>query len=139
MTPTNTTDRFAQAVAFFHEHAGYSYSADEGPEAGRSRCARELAEAEREGASAGLTFRWIEDDECAGESGPLWCCVARDSLGITCASLCGIDLGPSGHPDSAPYARVVRAELAMEALEHAERPADAIPCDQDGDGFTPAD
>lgn len=110
------------AVRFFRKHAGYSYApGKETPRQGRDRCARSLARAEREAAQNGATFRWSEDDttnlefaDSPSEVYRLWACVMRDSSGKVVSSLCGIDLGSEGHPDSDPYARVVRAELASE-------------------------
>ena len=115
-----TIDR--TAVAFFHKHAGYSYGS-EGPEAGRIRCARALADAERAGSDAGFSFEWehdhdIDSSEWRDDVEPYatWACYCRDVNGILLSSLHGIDFGPDGEPWDQPYRRVVEAELASEAL-----------------------
>lgn len=114
-----------EAVAFFYANAGYSYNPKtETQEQGKLRCAKSLAKAERNAASAGITFEWEFDqegcsgcdcksDECkcsTGEEHETLCCSARDSEGKVCASLCGIC------EPSREYRRVVQAELASEAL-----------------------
>lgn len=44
-----------------------------------------------------------------------WECGAYDTAGSCLAALGGIDLGEHGHPDTEAYARIVEAELALEA------------------------
>src|SRR5689334_15615687 len=91
----NTTNNPLQ---FFYDNAEYSYGANETPEQGRMRSAEALANAERAGSEAGMTFHWEidqgstsadwSDEEPAYEQ---WCCVCRDAEGKVVSSLCGID------------------------------------------------
>ncbi len=120
-----TSEPLGEAVAFFHDWAGYSSGPDETPEEGRMRCAVSLAMAEAWLAlQDGSGPEW-EIDEHADRSGiehsePLWCCrvyVAckcqnRCCSGERSTSLCGIDLGTAG-PDGM-CARIVVAQLAAE-------------------------
>lgn len=117
---------------FFYEHASWSHGPDESPEVGRIRCARESAAAEVAGAQAGIMFEWVTDpDSDSGswddtpehESYAVWGCLAYLN-GEVAASLWSIDLGRDVRPCAAPYARVVQAELAGEALRMAESPVD---------------
>ena len=114
------------AYQFFLKHAGFNYDPKTETKAkGRARCARALATAELESRAAGLSFAWsidtdIDSSEFSSEQ-PTWVtwqCVCTDRAGTVRASLHGIDFGREGTPDSdrAPYARVVEAELASEAL-----------------------
>ena len=112
-------------LAFFYAHAGWSYKpGEETPSRGRRRCAQALATAERKGLHAGLTFFWQPDDTATSadfdDSGAppweLWECLCMNSRGRVVASLHAIDFGPEGRPAGDPYARVVEAELAQEAL-----------------------
>ena len=116
---TTTTD----PVAFFLQHAGYSYSTEVTREADQLACARQLAQAEREGAEAGLYFHWSVDrdmDSSEFDDSPnpwqLWVCLCFNDEGEVVASLGGIDFGPDKEPKDDPYRRVVQAELALEAL-----------------------
>lgn len=110
---------------FFYDNSGFSYDPKvETQEQGRERCAREMAEAERKSAENGWEYRWEQDDagcigcdcgaeDCAcssGEPHETLGCVLTDEGGEVLASLwgiCGAD---------AKYRRVIRAELALEAL-----------------------
>ncbi len=108
---------------FFLRHAGFSYDPKtETADAGRRRCARDLANAEKRG-YAGVSFAWLIDPDTDSsewcDEPPAydqWVCVCRDPNGNVLASLGGIDFGRDGSPYSDPYRRVVEAELAQEAL-----------------------
>jgi hypothetical protein len=111
------------AYLFFLKHAGYSYDPKtETPRAGRSRCARQLAKAERDAAALGYYFDWNEDDcigcdcdnpECpcaTGEIHESLCCIVRDENGKGLGSLGSIC------SSTREYRRLVEAKLASEAL-----------------------
>lgn len=113
------------AYLFFLKHAGYSYDPKvETPKAGRSRCARELAKAERDAKALGYTFHWDDDwyignhrdyygeDSAYADHEPKTCesCVCRNEAGEVVASLSCID------DATREYRRVMEAELALEAL-----------------------
>ena len=111
-------------VAFFAEHAGYSYDPrTQTPEEGRLECARKLADAERRGSDAGISFQWKHDDitnaefEDTDAPYPLWLCLCFDENGSVVASVGGVDFGRDGVPQSDPYRRVVEAEMALEAMD----------------------
>lgn len=122
MTYENPTEAETAAINFFYENAGYSYNPKtETKEAGRERCAIELAEAETEAARYGYAFVWDVDqdidssefrDDC--EPYATYNCTAYDSDGGIAASVCGCDFGPEGYKPGDSYARVVQAELAAE-------------------------
>ena len=119
-----------EALLFFFKHAGYSYDPKtETPLRGRWRCARKLAEAEREAHARDWSFEWEWDDDDVGRQGRytsgecVQCgdqdctrehevlgCILRTSVDRHAASLWSI-VDPS--PD---YRRVVEAELASEHL-----------------------
>lgn len=106
------------------EHAGYSWMPGKETRAeGKRRCARQLALAERVASDAGWSFEWKHDnqtDESFRDTDSpylLWVCVARDGSGTVVGSLCGVDFGPDSDPWSAPYRRVVEAELANENIQ----------------------
>ena len=115
--------------AFFYEHAGYSYRPGfETPEEGRKRCAHALAMAEITGEAFGWEVRWevepdpMWDDDVEREHTDYdqWWAVLEDEDGEHLGSLGCIDLGPSGYPDGPgadPYARVIAAELMLEARQ----------------------
>lgn len=121
---TTTKGRGLSPVAqFFYDHAGYSYDpAKETAELGRRRCARSLADAEAKASELGFKYEWEQDDQTNREftkKGPeyyLWRCACHDQTGKVVSSLCGVDFGNGGSPWGEPYARVVQAELASEAL-----------------------
>lgn len=109
------------AIAFFHEHAGWSYDpAKETSAQGRRRGAQRLAKAERIASDRGYSFEWqvdhIDSSEFSDEQPPwqLWCCVMRSVDGTVLQSLGGVDFGRDGDPWGDPYRRVVEAELALE-------------------------
>lgn len=112
---------------FFFEHAGHSYDPKtESKTQGRKRCARALARAERQALELGYSFEWLIDSDvdssdfsCSKPAWNLWGCICRNSCGESVESLWGIDFGRNGNPWSAPYRRVVEAELALEALPDA--------------------
>ena len=111
-------------VAFFYEHAGFSYDPKtETPEQGNLRGAEALAAAEARGRDEGLSFEWDIDPDVdsssfsgARPSWSLWCCQAYDADGEKVASLWGCDFGRGGTPYGDAYRRVVEAELALEYL-----------------------
>lgn len=120
------------AVAFFYEHAGWSYDpATQTPEEGRQACAIRLAEAERWLLLQDGHTEWLVDSDADRDDiehdGPLYGCVVKVACGCDrpcCSgwwtqSLWSIDLGPSGEPDD--YQRVVQAELALELQHNCER------------------
>lgn len=112
-----------EAEQFFYDHAGYSHRVDEPATSGRARCAISLAEAEAIAESRGWEVGWEEDPEpfdcdCgSSECGNYqpYCASLRDSDGNVLASLCGVTFA-TDTPNGDPYARVVAAELASEAL-----------------------
>ncbi len=109
------------AYLFFLKHAGYSYDPKtETKQAGRSRCARQLAKAERDARALGFTFQWddlpmnhfAEYGEAYANGEPELCesCLCFNADNQLVASLGRIDGATREHR------RVVEAELAMEAL-----------------------
>jgi len=119
-TQTGRT-RFAKAVKFFYDHAGYSYKTGmETPEQGRKRCARALANAEEQAFMSSWTYEWKDDwsvcshvqefDTYTEEPNTCQGCILRNEAGEVLASLWCID------DADANYRRVVEAELALEAL-----------------------
>ncbi len=113
--------------AFFFREAGFSYDPKiETPAQGRRKCAVAMADAERRGSDAGLSFGWESDPYITSadfsDEEPayaLWTCVCRDASGVVVASLCGIDFGRDVEPWGQSYRRVVEAELAAEAFASA--------------------
>lgn len=96
------------AFRFFLEHAGYATPP------GRAQCALNLARAEREGKARGWTLEIDPDDESTREEGsPRYFFALYGSAfpGKVLACIGGVDV------DGGPYARVLFAELAQEALE----------------------
>lgn len=111
------------AIEFFVANAGYSYDPKtESPEEGSYRCAAQLADAEARAERAGFVFEWEQDDidssafDDESELRPLWVCIARDKTGAVVGSLGGVDFGPDADPWGDDYARVVQAEISLEAL-----------------------
>lgn len=109
------------AVAFFHEHAPFSYRPDKETRAqGRARCAKALANAEAQAHAAGYSFRWLPDTVDSSEFSDarpawgLWVCLMLNAEGATVQSLSGVDFGRGGEPWGANYRRVIEAELAAE-------------------------
>ena len=122
-----TTDQF-----FFYQNAGYSYDAKtETSEQGRTRCAKDLADAETVGQRLGYVFEW-EFDECPDlswmsdeerEQDPeVLCCriVDPENPRYSLASLCGITGADSN------YRRVIEAELASEAIASLDREIETL-------------
>jgi hypothetical protein len=111
------------AEQFFFDNAGYSWNpAIETRDEGKLRCAKAMAQAEREAAEAGFSWDW-QIDSCTDsfdfsdeEPYALWICVCHSLEGKPLASLGAIDFGRDGNPWSNPYRRVVQAELALDAL-----------------------
>lgn len=106
---------------FFFDRAGWSYGPGETPQAGRMRCAVELAAAESRARQEGCSFQWeIDPDIDSREFSnrrpyyALWQCLMRDASGEVVQSLHGIDFGRDKEPWGDPYRRVVEAELAAE-------------------------
>ncbi len=106
-----------KAVAFFRKHAGYGYDPAKETEAqGRTRTARALAAAEKEAQERGWEVRWSHDDlpwdpgDTDYTPEEVLAAVLYDEHGNVIGSLSGI-----ADPSKA-YARVVEAELALEAL-----------------------
>ena len=113
------------AYLFFLRNAGFSYDPKtETKQAGHSRCARQLAKAERDARALGYYFEWVDDwtvgkhrdyygeDSAYAENEPTTCesCICRDSSGECVASLSCID------DATQDYRRVIEAALASEAL-----------------------
>jgi len=76
-----------------------------------------------------LLFEWEysettdADFQETGTPYQLWDCSIWDcDTGEMLEILCTVDFGPEGHPDSDPYARVVRAELMLEILSNDPTP-----------------
>lgn len=136
-----------RAVAFFHEHAGYSYPSGASPAeqvAARRAHAESLADAESRASALGWDCVWEPDPDTDSSD---WIPPTRDGgkgrkpwgtwyarlvneSGETLASLGGIDFGRDGEPWGHPYRRVVEAELSSENLP--EDSADYLGCRLDG-------
>lgn len=118
------TDKLTTAAhRFFHEHAGYSYDPKtETKEAGRVRCALNLAAAEGIAREAGYTFEWSRSDIDSSDfskeqpAWPLYDCVMRDVKGAVVQSVSGCDFGKDATGPYGDYRRVVEAELAAEEV-----------------------
>jgi hypothetical protein len=115
--PATPAQQHAERVAFFYEHAGYSFNpATETREQGRKRCARQLAVAEHN-RIAGPYFISIEPDPEPYEGdesydGPLWVVSlyrVDDRVEPECLASCSVVCD-----EGDPYLRVVAAELAVE-------------------------
>lgn len=112
-----------EAFIFFREHAGSSYRPGRETEAqGRARGAQALAYAEARARALGAVFAWQHSDLDSSfftdEDPPwqLWDCLCYGSSGRILTTLSGIDFGRDGSPYSDAYARVVEAQLALEAF-----------------------
>lgn len=117
---------------FFYDHAGFSYNPEtETHTSGKARGAVQLAAAEKWGKLHGWTVEWNIDpdadttptDEYFVSGAPHWYALLRNKDDEIIGSLGSVDLGyadgsETGPKDPAndPYARVVAAELMMEAL-----------------------
>lgn len=140
----NPTKPLTAPEAFFFEHAGYSHDQGESPEAGRTRGAVALAQAEW----AYLEAHRAGNVECVWEHDPDAAFDAQKNPDIaqfeTCerASLVRMDtkeylctLSSVLDADTA-YKRVVRAELALECLERLKELAHEHPEVPNMDGMT---
>lgn len=115
----------AEANLFFRTYAGVSYNPAKETEAqGRRRGAIELAHAEAIAHRKGWTCHWRIDPYGSSadfsDEQPAWKlyeCALFNKQGKIIASLHGIDFGRDGGPIGDTYARVVEAQLALEALE----------------------
>jgi hypothetical protein len=105
------------AYQFFLKHAGYAYDPKtETAQQGRIKCARQLAQAERDARDGGFSYNWSVDEISSQEEGKtMWQCGMYNENGRIVNSLHGIDLGENT-PWSDPYRRVVEAELALDGL-----------------------
>jgi hypothetical protein len=120
------TKQLTPVELFFYDNAGYSYSQDEAPEAGRIRCAKSLAKAEQYAQNLGWEYEWQNDNDadlswlaegetvetCEG-------CILRGEADVL-ESLWGIT------DASDNYRRVVEAELALEALHTYDRETETL-------------
>src|SRR6266404_3228818 len=98
-----TINGITRSVAFFFEHAGYSYPVDEQSREGRTLYrvigAETLAEAERQAREQGYTFEWQLDDLDSSEwdkrkpAYEQWACLMYDAEHKVVQSLGGIDFG----------------------------------------------
>lgn len=125
---SNTTT-LSDAEAFFYEYAGFSYNpATETVEDGKRRGARQLATAEREAKEHDLEIVWSRDGESELDDAgtkyadwPHFQVIVYGSDGEILSSLSSIMLADQTDPWLSeayrdPYARVVEAEVASEAL-----------------------
>jgi hypothetical protein len=120
------------AEAFFFENCAYGYDpATETQAEGLTRCAIELAAAERFAEASEWAWTWeidqdVDSSDFSDDEPPwsLWSCflwevedhpAPEDLL----QSLHGIDFGRDGEPWDEAYKRVVEAELALEAMSNA--------------------
>ena len=107
--------QFTEAEEFFYRHAGYSHARDEPAWSGRARVAVLYAAAEDAFQRSSAYMEWEIEH-------PHWqASLYRDSDEYGREYLAGfgsVDFGKPADetdPHSEPYARVIRAELAMEA------------------------
>ena len=108
---------------FFYENGAYSWDQlKETEEAGRCRCAIELAKAERWARDEGLYYEWSDDSCIGGDCEP--CSSGSPHVTLQCTLYRDLDatqewlasLGGICEPTE-DYKRVVRAELASEAMK----------------------
>jgi hypothetical protein len=111
------------AVAFFKVWATAGYHPKHETRAqGLERNALALARAEALAHKKGFYCQWRIDDLDSSEwsdEKPPWrqyVCLLFNAKKECIGSLCGIDFGREGSPIGDPYARVVEAELAHEAM-----------------------
>jgi hypothetical protein len=122
--PKSITD---PRVRFFYANAGYAKKAGESVHSATLRNAKALADAENYAEDHGWTYQWEEDpqgydslgeDEDPEDIEVLWVQLLDES-GASLASLGGVNLRKDrGIKDK--YARVVEAELALEAMVESE-------------------
>lgn len=116
-----------EAIEFFKEHGALSVRPGESDAEARERNARDYAEAEVAASARGWVVTWEIDqdadttptDNYFVSGNPQWSAILRDAEGEYLESLHGIDFAEdysASGPESDPYARVVAAELAQEAL-----------------------
>jgi hypothetical protein len=123
MSGKQHTVTLTAAEEFYYEHAGWSFDpALETSGSGRTRNAILLAQAAEWLAESDAEVHWMPDDdqEAArgdGEEGTLWVAVLYNGGQHVLASLGGVGFS-SGAPWGAPHAKVVEAELAVEALRY---------------------
>jgi hypothetical protein len=112
-----------RAVAFFHKHGGFSYDPKtETPDQGRLRCANAMADAEQYAWDQDWTFEVSPDpyadesfmdnqpEQCQAEwRGKAQAVLLRDADGEVLQSI-------GGCFGDADYIRVIKAELALEAM-----------------------
>lgn len=115
---------------FFATEPPFSYiPGKQSPSQGCARNAWALACAEQAARAAEAEYLWSVDpdvtsaDWCDDEPAHrTWQCSltvrAADGTFLFGCGIGGIDLGPDGSPSTEPYARVVKAELAHEAIKH---------------------
>lgn len=87
---------------------------------GRIETAKKLAAAEQWARCAGVRFAW-ETSDANGEHYPLWDCVAytyKDGEPAPLGTIDAVDFGPDGTPSGNPYARVVCAQMALDAMKN---------------------
>lgn len=119
--------RYARAVQFFYAHAGFGHNPKtETKTQGKRRCARALAKAEAYAYEHDWTYQWGGDSCIGGDCGETAtcdhpCCQQTEHECLWC-QLWDADgkqvlasLGSICEP-SAEYKRVVKAELALEAM-----------------------
>lgn len=108
------------AINFFKANARYSPMEGETDGAARVRRATELASAECEAKARGWVVRWKSDREAGitPAGNPRWYAALCATNGKVLASRVGIDPeeGYTACDNADAYARVVAAELAIEAL-----------------------
>ena len=104
---------FNKSLQFFWDNAGWSYDPKtQTSEEGRLESAQALVISEYLSIDKGFSFVWDNDSDNPNEL----CCVCLDRNGVVLSSLCGIDLGKNADPYTNEYSRVIKAELALEAL-----------------------
>lgn len=116
-------------VRFFFKHAGWSYDPKtETRVQGRWKCARALAEAEAWARDCGVWYEWKQSDINSSDFSdekPNWalfdCTAYRTNgkievIGHLAACDFGRDCDPWTDADTRAYARVVEANLALEAM-----------------------
>jgi hypothetical protein len=117
----NATITLDDAEQFFYENAGYGVMTGESVEHAKARCAVNLAQAERHAQVKGWYVEWEIDqdaditptDSYFVSGNPQWAAILYDENGDVLGSLWGIDFAEAYE---VTYARVVAAELALEAL-----------------------
>lgn len=117
-----------ERVEFFMEHGGLAYHPGrETAEVGRIRTALALADAEAHAEREGWEVQWdvdpdaMWDDDVERETTDYYqyqATLTTSDLAVL-GSLGSVDFGPNDHPETEPYARVVAAELASEAMRMA--------------------